>query len=388
MVLTLTAGKAVAEEHATAALVPPSSLSERFRPSFESALGKTSLGSYGEALYTNQLDEGHDEFDLARVVLFVAHEFNDWISVYSEIEVEHADTVELEQSFVELRPWGETAALRGGLLLIPLSYVNLYHEPVYFYSVERPAVDLYVVPSTFFAPGVSVSGRPLDWLDYELVLSTSLALADRSGELKTGTTDTEGIRGLKQGGTRASANDLAVSGRVTVQPALGLSVAASFFTGETGQDQKVQADDEVVTLPDARVTVVETDARYQVAGFDLRAQLAYTFFGDAGRVSELSDRTVGERQAGAYGEVSYDLLRWLADTDQRLRLFYRLTWIDLQSQVPEGRKANAAGRWVENRVGLAWFPIDEVVAKIDFATRSDDADETRDQLAAGIGYSF
>lgn len=363
------------------------SAQERYRPSFESTLGTTTLGSYGEVIYNNELSGGSDQIDLRRVVLFLAHDFNDWISFFAELEHEHAEGLEAEQAFLEFRAF-EKATFRGGLLILPISHMNLYHEPVYFHSVERPDVDRYLVPSTWRELGASVSGQLTDWLSYELQLNNSLSLTDSDGELKLADVETEGIREFRQEGRQALFNDLGLAGRLTVKPTLGLDVSASFFTGEADQSQSVEIDDAEVRLPDARITVLETDARFQRGGLDLRGEYAMVFVNQADELSTVAGETVGERQQGFYLEAAYDVLRLITDTEQRLNLFYRYSWIDLASDVPAGFAANPESEWTIHSVGLAWLPIPQVVAKLDYEARDDDADSRPDRLNVGLGYAF
>ncbi|MBK7974747.1 MAG: hypothetical protein IPK07_16195 [Deltaproteobacteria bacterium] len=363
------------------------SAQERYRPSFESTLGTTTLGSYGEVIYNNELSGGSDQIDLRRVVLFLAHDFNDWISFFAELEHEHAEGLEAEQAFLEFRAF-EKATFRGGLLILPISHMNLYHEPVYFHSVERPDVDRYLVPSTWRELGASVSGELTDWLSYELQLNNSLSLTDSDGELKLADVETEGIREFRQEGRQALFNDIGLAGRVTVKPTLGLDVSASFFTGEADQSQAVEVDDAEAKLPDARITLLEADARFQRGGFDLRGEYAMVFVNEADELSALAGETVGERQQGFYLEAAYDMLRLITDTEQRLNLFYRYSWIDLASDVPTGFAANPESEWTIHSVGLAWLPIPQVVAKLDYEARDDDAGSRPDRLNVGLGYAF
>ncbi len=378
---------------------------------FESALGTTTLGSYGEVLYNNELQGGKDEVNLERVVLFLGHDFNDWISLHAELELEDAHEFEAEQAYLELRPFQRTA-FRGGLLLVPASYVNLTHEPTTFYSVERPDLDLYVVPSTWREIGVSVSGQPLDWLSYELQLNNSLALTGGSGDFRFGDVGTQGVRGLRQQGEEARFQDIGIAGRVTVTPTLGLSLGASFFTGQADQsaklgeesedeeeegeeeervavrDEEGEEAEEIVALPDTRVTVLEADARFTRAGFDLRAEYGVVLIDHTAELSELLGSAIGSRQQGFYVEAAYDLLRLVNDTEQRLMLYYRYSWLDLQSEIPSGFARDLASEWTIHGVGLAWFPIPQVVAKLDYENRDDDEGERPDRLNVGLGYAF
>jgi len=55
---------------------------------------RTTIGGYGELHYNNFQGgaKASDEIDFHRFVLFFGHKFNDWISLKSELEVEHSNT--------------------------------------------------------------------------------------------------------------------------------------------------------------------------------------------------------------------------------------------------------------------------------------------------------
>ena len=97
-------------------------------PSEQGWWNRTSLGGYGE-LHYNGGDK--EEIDFHRFVLFLGHEFNDRIRLYSELELEHAlagdgeaGEVELEQAFIEM-DLTDSHALRAGVQLIPVG-INVH----------------------------------------------------------------------------------------------------------------------------------------------------------------------------------------------------------------------------------------------------------------------
>jgi len=91
-----------------------------------------------------------------RLVIFIGHKFNDKLSFFSEIELEHVKEIYVEQAFLEykLTSWMN---LRGGLVLIPMGIVNEYHEPPTFNGVERPNLDKYIVPTTWREIGLGLA---------------------------------------------------------------------------------------------------------------------------------------------------------------------------------------------------------------------------------------
>ena len=106
---------------------------------------KTSVGGYGE-LHANFKENADDQIDFHRFVFFVNHDYNDWISLYTELELEHSlagegkpGEVELEQAFVRM-DWTENFSTDIGLYLQTVGLLNETHEPNTFYGVERNAV--------------------------------------------------------------------------------------------------------------------------------------------------------------------------------------------------------------------------------------------------------
>ena len=131
----------------------------------ENALGRapamsgSAFGGYGE-LTLNAPSNAPSVVDMRRLVLFFGHNFTDRLRFYSEFEVEHAvasssdqGEAEVEQAYLDglLSRW---INLRGGLILMPMGIVNVYHEPPSFNGVDRPDVDQFVIPSTWREPGV------------------------------------------------------------------------------------------------------------------------------------------------------------------------------------------------------------------------------------------
>ena len=52
---------------------------------------KFRFGGYGE-IHANWVEGGSDKLDIHRLVMYIGYDFNDWIQLNSEIELEHAWT--------------------------------------------------------------------------------------------------------------------------------------------------------------------------------------------------------------------------------------------------------------------------------------------------------
>ena len=121
----------------------------------------THVGGYGE-LHYNNLEDGNDSksrsVDFHRFVLFFAHEFNDDIRFFSEVEIEHAfisdendgsgngspGEVELEQAYIEFDIYDDMQ-IKGGIFLVPVGILNETHEPPTFYGVERNPIEKNII---------------------------------------------------------------------------------------------------------------------------------------------------------------------------------------------------------------------------------------------------
>ena len=174
----------------TAALEAPTPANEDLFGVAPSPLPGLKIGAYGEMRFGGQQNpdangQWQTGFDAARLVLLPTYQFNDNIIFNSEIEFEHggvafdADdklhgTAEIEQAYVDFRiaPYFNIRA--PGIDLVPIDWLNLYHEPTNFYSVRRPEIDNGLIPSTWKAPSASIWGQIVEGLNYQFQVSQAL----------------------------------------------------------------------------------------------------------------------------------------------------------------------------------------------------------------------
>jgi len=348
-----------------------------------------SIGGYGEVRlrsFQNQGDDDQDDvFDALRAVLYVGYKFNDNWVVNSEFEFEHAGTggggsVSAEFVTVDYL-WREEVNIRAGLLLVPMGFVNEIHEPTFFFGAERPEVERLIMPSTWRENGVGIFGRVADRIEYRLYVINGFKGSDFSSG---------GLRGGRQKGSRALANDFAVVGRVDVDVAPGLLVGGSVYTGQSGQEEDVDGRD----LPDAQTTIYEVHAQYKGQGASLRALWSEAFVDEAGRLSRvlgnMPTAAIAHLMRGWYVEVAYDVLPCvLEDTRMSLEPYFRFEQYDTQRDVSNLGFARDKSKDVDLYVaGLQFKPIPEVVFKVDFR-RFDLANGSRaDEVQALVGYVF
>ncbi|MDD2863110.1 MAG: hypothetical protein PHC99_00100 [Methylococcales bacterium] len=140
------------------------------------SMGKgLSIGGYGEAMYTNYVNNRHDaqtnkdSADLERAVIYLGYKFNDWIILNNEIEFEHASTgegseekgeVSVEFSQLDFM-LNQKYNVRAGLMLMPMGFINEMHEPTTYHGNRRPDTERYIIPSTWREMGAGVFGEIL-----------------------------------------------------------------------------------------------------------------------------------------------------------------------------------------------------------------------------------
>ena len=109
---------------------------------------RVSVFGYGE-LHFNVPTEGRQtQVDQHRFVIGLHAKLADWIHFEAEIDFEHA-AQELEFELAHLDFLIHPAVnFRVGVMLLPVGFLNEFHEPPLFWSVERPLLQKVVIPTT------------------------------------------------------------------------------------------------------------------------------------------------------------------------------------------------------------------------------------------------
>lgn len=342
--------------------------------------GGLSLGGYGEIVYENfQGQEGSDEIDALRTVLYLGYKFDEHWLFNSEIEFEHAgEEVGVEFAYLDYQSSPEFN-LRMGLVLVPMGWVNELHEPTTFFSTHRPSLERFILPSTWREIGIGAYGDVGD-VSYRTYVTNGF---DASGF------SAAGLRGGRQNGSEALAEDFAWSGRVDYTGVPGFVAGVSGYWGNAGQDQTGVGGD----LPSATTTIVDAHVEYRSGGLTARALAVHAEVDD---VSELNtalglvgDDSIGEELQGWYVEVGYDVLGTLApERGSSLTPFVRYETYDTQAEVPSGFASDPARDVEIVTFGLAYQPIDQVVIKLDYQDVDNDAGDAVDLIGLGIGFIF
>lgn len=322
---------------------------------------RTSLGGYGEM----HLNFGStDMIDFHRWVLFIGHEFNDTMRVFSEFELEHSlagdgapGEVELEQAYVEFDLSAYSKA-RAGMFLLPIGMLNEIHEPNTFYGVERNNVEKNIIPTTWWEGGAGFTQTTdFGWaFDYSVhsglnVPTTgSKAFNIRSGRQK-----------LAEAEMKAGAGT--VRAKYTGIPGFEFAASAQYQ-----QDMAQGSLNESISA-----TLLTTHIDWQRDGFGFKA--LYARWDIDGRAPALLGR---DEQFGYYLEPSY---RWNTEFGD-WGVFARYSTYDLSAN----SIINTANEYYD--FGVNYWPHPNIVFKADVQLSEPANGNDEETVNLGVGYMF
>lgn len=329
-----------------------------------------SIGGYGEVLYQNYNGSdttATDEFDMLRAILYFGYKFNDKWVLNTEIELEHADEAFVEFAYLDYLH-SEEINFRGGLVLIPVGIVNELHEPTVFLGAKRTTVENRIIPTTWRENGGGIFGD-IGPVSYKLYVVNSLDAEGFSAS---------GIRGGRQKGSKAKAEDFSVVVRTDVEVAPAVTIGGSVYAGDQGQDLGV----------DANLVLGEAHIIARKAGFTLNALVVGSQLDNADELNAVSGEETGEQMFGWYTELGYDLLSTLDQGEKQLIPFVRLEQLNTQEKAAAGTTANPANDLDIVTVGINFKPIDEVVFKLEHQFIENGNNDRLDQTNLALGYIF
>lgn len=342
--------------------------------------GALSFHGYGELHYNHPVVDGsgfpidgdRPTLDFHRLVLGWSYRFDDRLSFHAEIDFEHAaQEIELEFAYLEYE-FNDALHVRAGSMLLPVGPLNEFHEPTLFYSVERPYVQKYIIPTSWQEGGVGILGQVLPGVKYRLYLVEGL---DASGFTAAG--------GIKDGRQvlfedENKAFDFGGVGRVEYSGLPGVAAGASLYSAGAGQDDPA--------IGKAQVTLWDVDVRYRNAGFDLTGLYAQSHIGNADLISTVVGETIGSKQVGWYLEAAYHLAQ-ITDASWDLVPFVRWEDFDTQSGIEEINRTPGTDRQVMT-AGVAFYPHQDVAVKADWESWKDDTDETSSRYNLGVAFMY
>ena len=328
-----------------------------------------SIGGYGELHYNSSKQgdvDGTKTLDFHRFIIYYSASLTEAWSFFSEVELEHnfvndgEGELELEQAFVEYR--SDKGGFKAGVILPTVGLLNEYHEPPLFLSVERPEYSKYVIPTTWFANGISANYKPMDGLKLRVAL-----LEDLNGE------DVEsGLRSARAKGYKTTAHDWTKNFSAEYTGLPGLRLGGSY----TMNNAPINDDPDTT----ANVALLELHAKYV-------AHNIYAIF-EYGNINyDGTNHTPSYKSSGGYYlDLGYNMASIL-NLKGKLMPWFRF------SDYNQGTNDDGvlpSKHYTITRCGVTFWPLDKVAFKIDFGTKeTEDADiDEISQLNVGVGYNF
>ncbi len=357
-----------------------------------------SIGGYAEGFYSNVIGDaagdGNNTADLVRTVLYFGYKFNDSIIFNTELEFEHASTDKSGSVSVEFATLdyliSDEFNVRGGLMLIPMGFINEIHEPPFYFGTQRPEPEQSIIPTTWRENGVGIFGTMQEKLHYKLYVVNSL---DAAGFTSSG------VRGGRQKGSKVKAEDLSFIARLDLDVTPDFLIGGSIMTGNAGHDQVLALTG--AKLPHVKTRIVEVHSQLNCGLWQLRALATHASLGDTGKLSNLlsaeataaagAPRTVvvASEMVGGYGEVGFDFWQWMfPNSEKSLSPFLRFEFVDTQSDIAGGFTRDRSKRKRIIVPGLHFKPHPQVVLKMDYRNIHTYGGNAADELNVGFGLVF
>lgn len=348
-----------------------------------------SIGGYGEIVYQNfsgSRDDGTtagktDELDVLRGIVYVGYKWSDKWLLNTELEWEHGSTGKSGEASVEFayvdRLIKPEINVRAGLVLIPMGLLNELHEPTVFLGARRPGIESAIIPTTWRESGLGLFGE-VGGFSYRTYIVNGLDAQGFSAS---------GIRGGRQKGSQAKAEDFAWVGRLDWTATPGLVAGGSLYLGDSGQGL---ADPLGGTLG-VSTRIFELHGDWKWRGLELRGLYADAELGDVAGLNRalglVGAQSVGESMDGYYLQAGYDVLAGRGD-EGRLVPFARWETYDTQAAVPTGFARNPASDVDILTLGLQWQPFEQLVVKGDWQDVDNGAGTGVDQFNLALGWVF
>lgn len=352
-------------------------------------LNKTglSIGGYGEAYFTNYASENQSnnnsnkeaKAEALRAVLYIGYKFNEKWIFNSEIELEHVGEIFNEFMYIDYLHSDEFN-FRAGLILMPMGLTNIFHEPIFFPSVQRSEIEKYFIPTTWRELAVGGYGS-FGKLSYSAYLVNGFDAFDFSAS--------SGVRGgRKKGGTSGDndSNQNASTGAGVV--ALDYQVSNTLTFGGSvymGQASGTEAD----AVHDLSLSIYEAHFEQKYKAWKLRGLYTEVHFKDTNSWNQqtLANGALAEKIYGYYLELQYahDLAK-----GAQLIPFFRYERYDLNDEVDTatyGARDKSLDR-TNYLVGINYKPLPRIVFKGEYAKKENELETGIDEYSLSMGYTF
>lgn len=350
-----------------------------------------SIGGYGEWVFSDYSKDKKSTIDNLRAVIYAGYKFNDWIILNNEFEFEHGTTgegaeekgeVSVEFSYLDFLI-KDYANIRTGLTLVPMGFINEIHEGPTYHGNYRPQVERTIIPTTWREIGAGLFGQIVPGLQYRVYAMNGLNAEGFQSS---------GIREGRQSGSKAVAEDFAMTGRLDYDMPWvpGLLAGVSAWVGNSGQGMLYSSKAYGTQELNVMTQLYEGHLQYRWKGLEMRALGAVGFIGNAAQLSAAKGETIGSQNYGWYVETAYNLLPVLwPENGHYLAPFFRYESYNTLAGVPTGFDDydGLYDRWIY-QAGLTYKPIENVAIKFDYQNFNSAAKKLPDQYNVGVAFMY
>jgi hypothetical protein len=360
---------------------------------------RVSVHGYGEMHY-NAPENGDRIIDNHRFAVGWHAILADWIHMNGEIDFEHAaQKLEFEYGYLDflLHP---AFNVRAGVMLAPVGFLNEYHEPNLFWSVERPLLQKQLIPTTWNGGGFGIFGTPMDGVNYRVYTMNSLqsitrdTTANGDGSGGSGGSGDQfnsgGIRSGRKEVNEAIADDFSIFARLELtQLWPGLQLGFSWVNGDTTHD---------IIEEDGNMNLLEADIKYRWNWFDMNASIVHTTVENTLELNRFCLNGAGNDCTGGIAESNFgynvqvglhlpQLIGWKTKQDIiPFFLFERVRTQDkVNAETTVDRSKNRNGIYT---YGVSYMPVSTVALKADHTTTNTEDGKKAKQFNLAVAYMF
>lgn len=347
-----------------------------------------SIAGYGDIFVSQYFNQNKiAKGDVLRFVPYIGYKVSDKIIINSELEIEHAGIdnafnkepeVYTEFLYTDFLI-NKHVNLRSGLILLPISIMNEYHEPTVFNGVFRPEVEQNIIPTVWRDLGLMAYGDLWKGFAYKVSLTNGL----RTEYV------TDWIKNARQKGANVNFNQLATTVRINYQGIQGLIAGVAMYYGEGSAGGGGQTLTPV--REKAQYAMYVTDLQYQAHRWNIKAMYV---IGQADGDSAYRSVPGRSREVeGFYAQAGYNIWPWInkKTTDILLYPYVRYEQYNLHKKVFTGSENPAKWNAVLT-TGLNFYPHPQIVFKADYTIRSKKVRTfepgNNTQLNLGLGFIF
>ncbi|SCC61659.1 hypothetical protein GA0116948_11920 [Chitinophaga costaii] len=335
---------------------------------------KTVVSGYGSAFFQRDFNEQLSRATLERAVLFVGHQFNSKISLFTELELENAKVgpgtdqkagfqgeVSMEQAYLKFN-LNSHQYLVAGLFVPRIGILNENHLPVNFNGVERPMVEQLIIPATWRELGIGFYGHSrVVPINYTVALVNGLdgsAFAHGTGL----------IEGRAEG-QGAFANNIAITASVQYFLQDFKFQLSGYAGGANGQSKRKSDSLMLESGPFAEsVYLGEGDVQYSHNGFSAKALGTFISYDGADKMNRAYANNIAQFMYGAYGELAYNLFEKVHNPKlqgQQFNVFARYELLDMNAKIPDNGIYDGKLKQQHIIAGVTYLPIPNVAIKAD-----------------------